>query len=124
MKKKSTHKEVINFIKVIRESFGDSSIIYKWGGCYGFYTILKHLFPEAVAYFSDEDHDHILSKINGRYYDIDGEYDTEYHDFKESKAKKLTVRNHEIWSAKASGQRMEYMLAKYNRMCKKHAEVI
>ena len=44
------HKKILDFIKVIRGSFHDSCIVYSYGGCYGFYKILKHTFPTAKPY--------------------------------------------------------------------------
>lgn len=114
---KNNHKKIHSFIKVIRESFPDASIIYQWGACYGFYLILKHNFPSAIAYFSDKDKDHILTKIGNRFYDITGEYDWETKD-----VSKLTQKDHEIWISKAFGQRVEFMISKYSRNHKKHAE--
>lgn len=114
---KEQHKKIYNFIRVIRESFPDASIIYQWGACYGFYLILKHNFPSAIAYFSDKDKDHILTKIGNRFYDITGEYD-----YETKEATKLKEKDHQIWISKAFGQRVEYILSKYNRHIKKHTE--
>lgn len=119
MKKKTTHKHILDFIRVIRQSFLDASIIYQYGGCYGFYKILKHQYPKTIAFFADKDEDHILSFIGGKFYDIKGEYYWSVKDIK-----KLSKRDHELWDSKVSDQRVEYMLAKYNRELKKHAEKI
>lgn len=115
--KKNQHKKIYAFIKVIRESFPDASIIYQWGACYGFYLILKHNFPSAIAYFSDKDKDHILTKIGDRFYDITGEYD-----YETKEVIKLTKTEHERWISKAFGQRVEYIFSKYSRHTKKYAE--
>lgn len=44
--------------------------IYTKGSCYNLYVILKHVYPQAVAY---GDEDHIITEIDGKYYDITGE---------------------------------------------------
>lgn len=61
---------IINFISTIRNSFYGSETVYTQGSCYNFHLILKEVFPDAVAYFEDE---HIVSKIEDKFYDITGE---------------------------------------------------
>ena len=109
------HKEVLAMIKAIRGSFHDSSIVYKFGGCYGLYEILKVFEPKAIAYFSDKDEDHIIIKIGLRFYHIDGEYP--FLHTRRGEEKKLTLANHEYWEACASGQRIELIVAKFNSRC-------
>lgn len=105
------HEKIINFIKVIRHSFHDSLIVYRFGGCYGLYQILKHIFPEAVAYFPDDDCDHIITKIGSHFYEIKGErYIKEGY-----KPTKLDKEDHEHWEEVAYGQRLEEMLLKFNK---------
>lgn len=70
--------EPINFINTLRESDTYIPYIYLHGGCYQFYKVLKLLYPrKAVAYKVKttqlSDYDHILTKIDGKYYDITGE---------------------------------------------------
>lgn len=40
------------------------------GGCYLFYLILKNYYKEAQPYYNQ---DHVVTLINGRFYDITGE---------------------------------------------------
>jgi hypothetical protein len=47
------------------------------GGCYQFHLILKELFPQSEPYMSDL-RDHIVTKINGAFYDIRGVVDTRF----------------------------------------------
>jgi len=58
------------FISVIRDSFVGSQQVYTEGSCYHFYLILKQIFPSAEPYF---DLDHVLTKVDGKFYDITGE---------------------------------------------------
>lgn len=113
------HKQILNFIKIVRDSFHDSYIVYAWGGCYGFYTILKHLYPDAIAYFESDEKTHIVTKIGSYYYDIRGITDTSEDDFAPIK---LTKEEHVKWQDSQNGQRLEWHLAKYQRMCKRHSD--
>jgi hypothetical protein len=61
---------VEDFISTIRDSFIGSQQVYTEGSCYHFYLILKSVFPNAEPYY---DLDHIITKINDKYYDITGE---------------------------------------------------
>lgn len=109
------HDKVISLIKVIRHSFHDSLIVYRWGGCYGLYQILKHIFPEAEAHFQDDDYDHIITKIGGRFYEIKGELCIT----NKKQATKLSKEDHKHWEEVAYGQRLEDMLFKYQKEIKK-----
>jgi len=46
--------------------------IYLNGNCYKLYLLLKKLYPESELYITKEKN-HIVTKINGRYYDITGD---------------------------------------------------
>lgn len=109
-----TNKKVREFISVIRGSFHDASVVYTSGGCYGFYQIMKFVFPEAVAYFSDCDKQHIVVRIGDRYYDIDGLILDDTKDMIRVKA-----IEHERWEGVASGQTMQLMIVKMDRHCNK-----
>ena len=62
--------KVERFISTVRDSFIGSQQVYTEGSCYHFYLILKEVFPEAEAYY---DADHVITKIDGKFYDITGE---------------------------------------------------
>lgn len=106
------HKQILSFIAVVRKSFHDASIIYKWGACYGFYKILKQLYPKAEAYFDDKEKGHIITKIGNNYYHIDGIYPLE-----KDEPIKLTQNDHEYWETVGDGQRVEWIMAKYQGKC-------
>ena len=61
---------VEKFISTIRDSFTGSQQVYTEGSCYHFYLILKEVFPEAEIYF---DENHVITKIENKFYDITGE---------------------------------------------------
>lgn len=43
--------------------------IFLKGSCLNLYLILRNIFPEAVPYYNS---DHIITKIDDRFYDIKG----------------------------------------------------
>jgi hypothetical protein len=59
----------INLINSIRASFIGAEHVYTHGSCFQFYRILNAAFPGAEPYILD---DHIITKIDGFYYDITG----------------------------------------------------
>lgn len=72
MKKNNTYTSpnVEEFIATIRDSFIGSQQVYTEGSCYHFHLILKKVFPNAEPYY---DLDHVITKIDDKYYDITGE---------------------------------------------------
>jgi len=64
--------DILELITTIRASFGASIAVYTMGNCYQFYEILKVVFPDAEPY---ESGGHVLTKINGEFYDIRGKID-------------------------------------------------
>jgi len=64
------HRRILRIIRVIRYSIHGAEHIYTHGSCYQFYLILKSIVPEAEAYY---DSNHVITKINNRYYDVTGE---------------------------------------------------
>lgn len=106
---KSTHENIIKFIKTVRESFADASLVYQYGCCYGFYKILNCVFG-AESYMTDN-HDHIVSKINGRFYDIEGEYITTDGNLRRS-VLPMDKKLHDYWGSVGFGLRTEIMIQK------------
>jgi hypothetical protein len=66
----NVHVDVEKFIAVIRDSFIGSQQVYTEGSCYHFYLILKEVFPNAECWY---DEDHVITKVDGKFYDITGE---------------------------------------------------
>ena len=104
------HEKIITFIKAVRDSFPDAAIVYKYGGCYGFYGILKSVFQDAEAY-ENEVGNHVATLIGGKFYDICGEIPKYIEE--EEKFRKITKNEHYIWGSVSSGQRLEFILKKY-----------
>lgn len=64
--------DIESFISAIRCSDKYIEMIYLNGACYQLHLLLKKFFPECQPYISKEK-DHIISKYDGKYYDITGE---------------------------------------------------
>lgn len=67
---------VLNFITTVRESFVGAETVYTRGSCYQFYKILKEVFPQANAFYNS---DHVITEIDGNFYDITGEVENTNH---------------------------------------------
>ena len=61
----------IEFIETLRETDNYIKDIYMNGGCYQFHLLLKKLYPQAEPYI-DENKWHVITEINGDFYDITG----------------------------------------------------
>ena len=61
----------IKLIKALRKTDGYIKYIFIEGSCYQFYIFLKAFFSDAKPYINSKK-DHVVSKINGKLYDING----------------------------------------------------
>ena len=68
---------IIEFIKELKDSADIQYKIFTEGSCFRLYCILKTIYPEAKAYWSDRD-GHAITEINNKFYDIGGEINREY----------------------------------------------
>lgn len=80
MFKEKINNEILKTIKTIRESFIGAELVFKNGSCYKFYEILKLIYP-VKPYYADN---HVVSEINGYYYDIAGEVKGNFIPFDEN----------------------------------------
>ena len=69
------HKRILEFIELMKKTFGK----YKRysGGCYKFSLLLIYAFGGHMYWTSE----HIITWINGRYYDINGEVTEGHQDY-------------------------------------------
>ena len=67
---------ILHVIETIRNSFDNSVEVYTNGKCYKFYLILKSIFPHANGYYNN---DHVITRIQDKYYDITGEIERTNH---------------------------------------------
>lgn len=105
---KKQEKEILEFIKVLRKSFSDADIVYKFGACYWLFEILKYLYPESVWYMVDDNH--VVTRIWDKYYDISWEYIQENNE----ELKEFTYETDYIAGSWRDWQRLERMLKKYS----------
>lgn len=75
---------IINFLKELKYSYHKNEIVYTEGSCFRLYSILKTIFPQAIPCYSDMD-GHWITKIDGKYYDINGEINENFAEQKEYK---------------------------------------
>jgi len=59
-------KKIISLVNSIFGRYAENS-----GGCLKFHALLCEIFPNSRGFYNG---DHILTQINGKYWDIDGEY--------------------------------------------------
>lgn len=71
------HQDILNFIATIRDSHSMMIEIFTKGSCLNFYYILRKVYPESVPYFNVN---HIITKIDDRFYDITGQVDGKGYD--------------------------------------------
>jgi hypothetical protein len=64
------HRKIMALIATIRESHSMMPRIFQFGSCFNFYLILRQVYPEAEAYYNIE---HVITKIDDKFYDITGE---------------------------------------------------
>lgn len=62
--------EIERLIAVIRESHSQMVNIFSYGSCWNFFLILRRVYPQAVPY---DNQNHVVSKIDNRFYDITGD---------------------------------------------------
>jgi hypothetical protein len=79
-------------IEALRGSDNYIEAIFTQGGCYQFHLFLKTLYPNAKPMLS-EDKEHVVSLIDGRYYDITGEVNEFYEPMTPAEIKEA-----ETWS--------------------------
>lgn len=60
-----------DFLKELRDSADLQTKIFTEGSCFRLYQIIKTIFPDATAYWSDLD-GHCITKVGKEYYDIGG----------------------------------------------------
>lgn len=65
-----THTRVMAFLGILRGAHPDMIYIYTHGSCYRLHRLLRLVFPGAVPFHSL---DHVVTLIDGRFYDITGE---------------------------------------------------
>ncbi|MEH6368498.1 MAG: hypothetical protein V7764_19695 [Pseudomonas marincola] len=62
--------DVLAFLFTLRELHPDLPRFALNGGCFKVYLVLKQAFPQAEPYYNG---DHVITRIDGDYYDIRGQ---------------------------------------------------
>lgn len=65
------HRRIRGFLDTLRQSHEHMRGVFRLGGCYELYRILRSLEPEAEPWYIDG---HVYTRIGCRWYDIDGEW--------------------------------------------------
>ena len=81
--RKVTPEEVLSRIEEIKswevEKNFDPKEVYEWGNCGNMFMLLRQTFPCAVPYVVDGPH--IITRIRGHYYDVNGVKDEELKEY-------------------------------------------
>lgn len=65
------HERIRLFISTLQDSANVMPFVFTTGGAFKLYELLHILYPKAVPYCSEG---HVITEIDGVYYDINGEY--------------------------------------------------
>lgn len=74
-----TKLDPVELIDALRLSFEGAVQVYTMGSCYRLYEILKTVFKNAEPWCY-KSHSHVLTKIDGYFYDITGEIEVNEQD--------------------------------------------
>ena len=84
-----SHERILTVIQSIRESFVGSVTVYTQGSCWYFYNILKQVFDNYNVEPYQDLGFHVVAKIEGKCYDINGEVRRECHPLDMEEQKRL-----------------------------------
>jgi hypothetical protein len=116
---KITDKErnIYKTIKLIRDSFYESVAIYTHWRCFHFAQILKHIYQWEL--YHDENKGHVVTKINGEYYDIRWNLANIYNDlYLLDEFKKLTEYQILNWDWNRHSANTDTLMLKYQEYLK------
>lgn len=65
--------DVERFLAALRQGVPDARTLFQFGHCWELFCILRRIWPEAEPW-SLHKGDHILTRIDGTWYDIEGKY--------------------------------------------------
>lgn len=89
--------EILDFISLINQTSPEMRRIFTEGGCWRFFLILNEVFSDAVPWY-DEITGHVVTEIEGVFYDIEGVYGKNPENFKEiGKDSNLSFRDWHLY---------------------------
>jgi len=65
----------VNLVNAMRKNIKQADVMFTQGKCFQLYLMLADLYPQAVAWY-EPIQGHIFTEIDGRFYDIHGEYES------------------------------------------------
>lgn len=105
-------KEIIlKFLKELKYAYKDMDKIFLEGSCFRLYKILKVVFPNATALYSEIE-GHWITEIDGDFYDINGELSKFYVNHKKFE-KRNSVTEASAYIPTYKGQACSY--SKYKK---------
>lgn len=75
---------ITEFLKELKASYHKNEFVYTRGSCFRLYSILKTVFPQAKPFYSDLD-GHWITEIDEKFYDINGEINSDFVEDKQYK---------------------------------------
>lgn len=106
-------------LKKLRDSADIQFKIFTEGSCFRLYEILKVIFPQAEAYWSDLDN-HCITKIDKQYYDIGGVIKKSYVKGRSYyKIPKSQLRGYSILKWMNDEESIGTKIEKYKNQCSK-----
>ena len=101
------------FLKELRDSADAQYKIFTEGSCFRLYKILKIIYPNAVAYWSDRD-GHCVTKIDKSYYDIGGKLNSKYVDSQYYKIPKNQLKGYGLLKYTTEENKFDVSIEKYD----------
>jgi len=62
--------EILELIGELRGSHTEMEHIFLNGRCFNLYLLLRRIYPQSIPWYNS---DHIITEIDGKYYDITGQ---------------------------------------------------
>lgn len=72
---------ILSFLYELKNAYTENPNIYMQGSCFRLFKMLKTIWPDSNPYYSQVD-GHWITEINNRFYDINGEINKDYVEFK------------------------------------------
>lgn len=101
------------FLKELRDSADIQYKIFTEGSCFRLYKLLKIIYPNSVAYWSDRD-GHCVIKIDKSFYDIGGKLNSKYVDSQYYKIPKTQLEGYSLMKYAKDSDGFHVSIEKYD----------